>query len=153
MRNLQQSYTTFLGVLQSIETKTNFLKQIRKPKLSDIELITLAFMTEHHDIDSENNLFQHLPPIPAGRIERSVYNRRKRALAGKIKLLQSVLQRLSVNRKITTSLIQCLLKCANCLVLNAQKFANMKLKRHLIMAFMLLKIHIILAINSMLSAR
>ncbi len=75
--------------MQSIEPKSNFSNQIRKPKLSDIELIALSLAAEFHGIDSENNLFEHLPKIVFGKIERSVYNRRKRALTSKIKSLQA----------------------------------------------------------------
>ncbi len=88
MSNLQNSYNKFLVLLQSLESESNFLQQKRKPKLSDIELIALALTAEHLSIDSENNLFQRLPKPLQGRIERSVYNRRKRALSFKIKALQ-----------------------------------------------------------------
>lgn len=42
MNNLKQSYEVILTVLKKIELKVNFLNQIRTPKLSDIELISLA---------------------------------------------------------------------------------------------------------------
>lgn len=52
-----------------------------KPKLSDIELISLMILAEFKSIDSENQLFRDIKGFEiASRIERSVYNRRKRKL-------------------------------------------------------------------------
>ena len=58
----------------------NFLNQIRKPKLSDIELIAIDLTSEYMSIDSEYQLFRVLPSCLSNKIERSVYNRRKRKL-------------------------------------------------------------------------
>lgn len=58
----------------------NFLNQIRKPKLSDIELIALDLTSEYMGIDSERDLFRKIPLHLSSLIERSVYNRRKRKL-------------------------------------------------------------------------
>lgn len=58
----------------------NFLNQIRKPKLSDIELITIDLTSEYMSIDSEDQLFRLSPPTLLRRIKRSVYNCRKRKL-------------------------------------------------------------------------
>ncbi|KAA6308351.1 hypothetical protein EZS27_039968, partial [termite gut metagenome] len=69
-----------METLRSIESKKNFLDQIRKPKLSDIELIGIDLTSEYMDIDSEYELFRMLPASLSGRIERSVYNRRRRRL-------------------------------------------------------------------------
>ena len=91
MSSLHNSYTKLLSLLQSIETQSNFQHQKRPPKLSDIELIALSITAETHGIDSENYLFQHLPDPVKGRIERSVYNRRRRALAFKINQLQQTM--------------------------------------------------------------
>lgn len=63
-----------------MEKKTSFLKQVRQPKLSDIELISIALTAEYLSIDSEYQLFRKLPKNLASRIERSVFNRRKRKL-------------------------------------------------------------------------
>lgn len=41
MNNFIQSNEKILGNLQSVDTEMNFLNQIRKPKLSDIELISI----------------------------------------------------------------------------------------------------------------
>ena len=58
----------------------NFLNQIRKPKLSDIELISIDLTSEYMSIDSEYQLFRCLPVYLSSKIEHSVYNRRKRKL-------------------------------------------------------------------------
>lgn len=52
-----------------------------KPKLSDIELISLAVLAEFKSIDSEHQLFREIKGFEIeSKIERSVYNRRKRKL-------------------------------------------------------------------------
>lgn len=80
MNNFQASYKKILEVLQSITEKENFLHQIRRPKLSDIEIIAMNLTAEYLSIDSECQLFRILPESFKGKIERSVYNRRKRKL-------------------------------------------------------------------------
>ena len=61
MSNLHRSYTKILSVLQQLIQQTNFLNQIRKPKLSDIEVISLVLTAEYLNIDSERELFRRLP--------------------------------------------------------------------------------------------
>jgi len=80
MNNFTANYKKILDTLQQIESKMNFLNQKRKPKLSDIELIAIDLTSEYMGIDSEYQLFRTLPLILSARIERSVYNRRKRGL-------------------------------------------------------------------------
>ena len=80
MNNFRESYEQILKVLKSVEKKASFLKQVRQPKLSDIELISMALTAEYLSIDSEYQLFRKLPKNLASRIERSVFNRRKRKL-------------------------------------------------------------------------
>ena len=58
----------------------NLLNQIRIPKLADIELISMALTAEYLSIDSEYQLFRMLPDGLSMRIERSVYNPRRRRL-------------------------------------------------------------------------
>lgn len=58
--------------------------QRRAPKLKDLELISLALTAEFMGIDSENHLFRQIPETIKCRIDRSVYNRRKRRLADNI---------------------------------------------------------------------
>lgn len=89
MNNFTESYEQILKTLKEIEPKSNFLNQIRTPKLSDIELISVAFTAEYLSIDSEHQLFKKLPVILSERIERSVYNRKKRRLFDYIELLRS----------------------------------------------------------------
>lgn len=48
--------------------------------MSNLELISLALTSEFMGIDSENDLFRKLPILISKKIERSVYNRRKRNL-------------------------------------------------------------------------
>lgn len=80
MNNFTRNYEKILETLQIVEPKMNFLNQIRKPKLSDIELIAIDLTSEFMGIDSERDLFRKLPTEITSRIERSVYNRRKRGL-------------------------------------------------------------------------
>lgn len=80
MNNFTANYRKILDTLQQVEDKMNFLNQKRKPKLSDIELIAIDLTSEYMGIGSEYQLFRSLPFILPVRIERSVYNRRKRGL-------------------------------------------------------------------------
>jgi len=80
MNNFTRNYEKILETLQIVESKMNFLNQIRKPRLSDIELIAIDLTSEFMGIDSERDLFRKLPFRLTSRIERSVYNRRKRKL-------------------------------------------------------------------------
>lgn len=80
MNNFEASYKKILEVLQSITEEMNFLNQKRKPRLSDVELISIDLTSEYMGIDSEYQLFRVLPNSLRTRIERSVYNRRKRGL-------------------------------------------------------------------------
>lgn len=84
MSNLQDSYTKIYALLHELDPMPNFLNQIRKPKLSDKQLIALTLAAEAMGIDSERYLFKQLPPCVADKIERSVYNRRRRQLGFKI---------------------------------------------------------------------
>ncbi len=84
MSNLHDSYTKILSLLHDIEPNIYFLNQKRKPKLNDIELIALNLAAECLGIDSERYLFTLLPTPLKLKIERTVYNRRRRKLAFKI---------------------------------------------------------------------
>jgi len=88
MSNLHDSYTKILSLLHDIEPQCYFLNQKRKPKLNDIELIALNLAAECLGIDSERYLFTLLPPFLKAKIERTVYNRRRRKLAFKIELFR-----------------------------------------------------------------
>ncbi len=88
MSDLQHYYTQFLSLLHNIEPLDNFLGQIRKPKLSYKELIALSLAAEASGIDSELNLFTQLPIQVRHKIERSVYNKRRRKLSYHTQQLQ-----------------------------------------------------------------
>ena len=91
MNNFIASYKLILKVLQENCKKESFLFQIRKPKFSDLELIALNLTAEYKSIDSENQLFKELPAFITSKIERSVYNRRKRKLAFAIEMVRGKL--------------------------------------------------------------
>ena len=91
MNNLKQSYEVILTVLKKIESNVNFLNQIRTPKLSDIELIALVLTAEYLSIDSEYQLFRMMPENIFMKIERSVFNRRKRKLFDMIEMIRNKL--------------------------------------------------------------
>jgi len=78
MSNLHDSYTKILSLLHDIEPNKYFLNQKRKPKLNDTELIALNLAAECLGIDSERNLFTLLPAPLKNKIDRTVYNRRRR---------------------------------------------------------------------------
>lgn len=81
MSNLEASYKLILIELRKIAEFENMYFKPIKPKLSDIELISLMILAEFKSIDSEHQLFRDIKGFEiASRIERSVYNRRKRKL-------------------------------------------------------------------------
>ena len=80
MNNFSANYEKILETLAQVSTKMNFLNQKRKPRLSDIELISIDLTAEYMSIDSEYQLFRVLPKSLSSKIERSVYNRRRRKL-------------------------------------------------------------------------
>lgn len=80
MNNLSANYERILKVLQKISKEQLLIYQRRQPKMSDLELISLSLTAEFMGIDSENDLFRRLPKTISTKIERSVYNRRRRKL-------------------------------------------------------------------------
>lgn len=81
MSNFEASYKIVLNELQKISSSENFYYKPIKPKLSDLELISLIILAEYKSIDSEHQLFRDLKDTSLeNKIERSVYNRRKRKL-------------------------------------------------------------------------
>ena len=91
MNNFQANYDKILEVLNSITEKEQFLRQNRKPKLKDIELIAMNLTAEYMGIDSECQLFREIPIYLKNKIERSVYNRRKRKLFDSIEFIRNEL--------------------------------------------------------------
>ena len=84
MNNLNVNYERILEVLRKISKENLLSYQRRQPKLSDLELVSLSITAEYMGIDSENNLFRLLPESILSKIERSVYNRRRRKLINHI---------------------------------------------------------------------
>ena len=81
MSNLEASYKLILEELSKISDSDNFYFKPITPKLSDLELISLIILAEFKSIDSEYQLFREIKDFDiASKIERSVYNRRKRKL-------------------------------------------------------------------------
>lgn len=81
MNNLEANYERILEVLKKISKEQLLSYQRRQPKLSDLEIISLSLTAEFLGIDSESDLFRKLPETISCKIERSVYNRRRRRLA------------------------------------------------------------------------
>ena len=81
MNNLTANYERILGVLRKISKENLLPYQRRQPKMSDLEVLSLSLTAEYMGIDSENHLFRNLPESFTNKIERSVYNRRRRKLA------------------------------------------------------------------------
>ena len=91
MNDFKANYDKILKVLRIITTKESFLTQIREPKLKDIELIAMNLTAEYLSIDSECQLFRIIPESLQTKIERSVYNRRKRRLFDSIEFIRKEL--------------------------------------------------------------
>lgn len=80
MHNFIEIYERILKVLQKFSPEQLLSFQRRRPNMSDLELVGLCLTSEYLALDSENDLFRKLPIALSCRIERSVYNRRKRRL-------------------------------------------------------------------------
>ena len=88
MNNLNTNYERILEVLRKISKEPLLAYQIPQPTLSDLELIRLSLTAEFMGIDSENDLFRKLPKTISEKIERSVYNRRRRKLADNLNTIR-----------------------------------------------------------------
>ena len=77
--------------MATITEKEQFLRQNRTPKLKDIELIAMNLTAEYMGIDSECQLFRDIPAVLFSKIERSVYNKRKRKLFFAIEFIRTQL--------------------------------------------------------------
>ena len=84
MNNLNANSKRLWEVLRKISKDQLLPYQRRKPKLSDLELISLSLTAEFLGIDSENDLFRKLPKSIHSKLERSVYNRRRRKLVNQL---------------------------------------------------------------------
>lgn len=92
MNNFIQNYEIILKHLQSLNVSFDSMLQIRKPKLDNLDLIAMNLTAEFMGIHSECQLFRdirhtYLHPL----IERSVYNRRRRALFSQIEKVRTLL--------------------------------------------------------------
>ena len=72
INDLNSNYKRILEVLRKVSKEQLLTYQRRKPKMSDLELISLSLTAEFMSIDSENDLFMHLPELLLLKIERSV---------------------------------------------------------------------------------
>ena len=88
MNNLNANYERILEVLRKISKEQLLTYQRREPKLSDLELISLSLTSEFMGIDSENDLFRKLPKNISSKIERSVYNKRRRKLSDNLNAIR-----------------------------------------------------------------
>lgn len=82
MSNIRNNYLKVLEVISSL--KIDFYSPIhvgRKPKMADIEVVSLSLTAEFMSIDSENDLFRQLRNVDIPNlIERSQFNKRRRKL-------------------------------------------------------------------------
>jgi len=95
MNNFIQNYEIILENIQKQGINFDNFLQIRKPKLSNLEVIAMNLTAEYMGIVSECQLFRDIEgSYLFFNIERSVYNRRKRALFFHIEKLRSSLAQL-----------------------------------------------------------
>jgi len=92
MNSFLESYKKILSTLEVQIAIRNYFIQRRKPKLTDIELIALDLTAQYLSIYSECQLFRVIASTDLHqKIERSVYNRRKRKLAPFIEIIRKKL--------------------------------------------------------------
>ena len=93
MHNLKTNFDKIFDLSKSmfagqLNSDDNFGFYPRKPKMSDLEIVTLACVAECISIDSENLLFSKLKSDYASQfpnlVDRSNFNRRRRRLSGKL---------------------------------------------------------------------
>ena len=66
MSNLQANYELILTELRKLTKTENFYFKPIKPKLSDIEVISLIVLAEFKSIDSEHQLFREIQGLDIG---------------------------------------------------------------------------------------
>jgi len=92
MNNFIQNYEIILKHLQDLHVNQNIFLQVRKPKLSNIEVVAISLTSEYMGIDSECQLFRVIKYTQLeGLIERSVYNKRRRRLFGLVEVVRQKL--------------------------------------------------------------
>ena len=81
MNNLIENYEIILNNLKLTCKDINSFAQIRTPKLSNLELVSLNLTAEYMSINTELQLFRYLKgTYLESMIERSVYNKRRKKL-------------------------------------------------------------------------
>ncbi|OAV67333.1 hypothetical protein Barb4_02507 [Bacteroidales bacterium Barb4] len=81
MNNLIQNYELILKELTNLCLDITGFKQIRQPKLSDLELAALNLIAKYMSFNSELQLFRAIKgTCPDNKTDRNVYNRRRRKL-------------------------------------------------------------------------
>lgn len=94
MNNLIQNYKIILKELTKNCNHITSSKKIRLPKMSDLELVALNITAEYMSINSELQLFRCIAGTSLdGKIERSVYNKRKRKLLPYIEKIREALSK------------------------------------------------------------
>lgn len=89
MSNFIQNYNIILNHLEKLDINFTDFVQIRKPKLSNIGVLSMCLTAEYMSIDSECQLFRTIKgTFLETKIERSVYNRRRRNLFSYIELVR-----------------------------------------------------------------
>ncbi|OWP83561.1 IS982 family transposase [Flavobacterium davisii] len=92
MSNIEANYKFILNELLKIGIQSNFYFKAIKPKRTDLELIVINVTAEYSFIDSEYQLFRVLANTSLkDKIERSVYNKRKRRLFCHIEVIRNKL--------------------------------------------------------------
>jgi hypothetical protein len=92
MNNFIQNYKIILKELTDTCSHIHSFRQIRKPKLSDLELTAMNLTAEYMSLNSELQLFRYIQDTELeGQIERSVYNKRKRKLFSYIEEIRTTL--------------------------------------------------------------
>ncbi|MEC5396092.1 IS982 family transposase, partial [Bergeyella sp. RCAD1439] len=90
--NLIQNYKIILEQLTKTCKHIETSKKIRNPKMSDLELVALNITAEYMSINSELQLFRCISgTVLDGKIERSVYNKRRRKLFPYIEKIRQTL--------------------------------------------------------------
>ena len=102
MHDIKTNFDKILEVLKSIlqnkvDHTGNFPKVGKKPKFSDLEVISLHLTSEYLSIDSENLLFkklnrEYMKEFPR-LIDRTQYNRRKKSLFHQTEFVRGQLSR------------------------------------------------------------
>ncbi len=147
MNNLEQIYERILEVLGLFSENQLISYQRRTPKMSDLEVISLNITAEYLSIDSELQLFRKLPNSLINKIERSVYNKRKRRLSLQT---EQIRQRISMefNEFEDIFIVDSMpMKVCETLVLLVQKFVKSNPILHQHMVIVLHRNYISMAIN------